>query len=149
MRIVAQTRTHLALKQHLLGVWILAGFTFLIGLLIFVVYKFPSDLFGQCCIATAALIKALTPIETCIFDKDRQQVVLSRKHWLGEKKCRYEIAHISRVQLDRLVYVGTVFYRVSLRLTSGHCLNLTRFPTTDRQQQMFLAETIHRFIRSV
>ncbi len=148
MKIVRMTPTQLTLKQRLLGAWCLAGFAFLIGLFLFIGYEFPVDWLGGACIAAGGLIQVLTPVETCTFDKHRQQVVFSRKHWLKRWVARYAIAQIAQVHVEQHVWVGTVFYRVSLLLESGQSLKLTRFPTTDLIQQQSLASSIRRFLRS-
>jgi hypothetical protein len=148
MKIVCLTPTQLTLKQRLLGAWCLAGFAFLIGLLLFVGYEFPVDWLGGSCIAAGGMIQALTPVEICTFDKHRQQVVFTRQHWPKRSVTRYEIAHITQVHVEQRVWLGTVFYRVSLLLESGQSLALTRFPTTDLSQQQNLASSIRRFLRS-
>jgi hypothetical protein len=149
MKIVRLTPTQLTLKQRLLGAWCLSGFAFLLGLLLFVGYEFPVDWLGGGCIAAGGLIQALTPVEVCTFDKHCQQVVFTRQHWPKRSVARYAIAHISQVHVEQRVWLGTVFYRVSLLLESGQSLALTRFPTTDLSQQQNLASSIRRFLRSV
>ncbi|MBW4552591.1 MAG: hypothetical protein KME35_16000 [Aphanocapsa sp. GSE-SYN-MK-11-07L] len=148
MKIVRATTTELKLKQQLLGAWGLSGFAFLVGLFLFVGYEFPVDWLGGGCIAAGGLIQALTPIETCTFDKYRQQVVFTRHHWLKRWVTRYAIAQIAQVRVEQHVWAGTVFYRVGLLLESGQSLALTRFPTTDLDQQQNLASSIRRFLRS-
>jgi hypothetical protein len=146
MNIIQRSPTRLTLKQHLLGVWCLAGFSVLLGLFLFISYQFPMDFLGLGCIVAGAMIKGLTPIETCIFDQQQQMMTLTHHHGLSRRIHRYQMSNITAVTVERRVLYKTHFYSVRLRLYPEKFLNLTQFPTTDCQQQQELAVTIRRFL---
>lgn len=147
MQVVQRTATKLILQARPLGIWLLGSFVAVLGLLIFISYESPVDFFGACCIVVADLAVLFAPVETCAFDKALDRVALKRQGWMGTEVTERLIHKIADVEVEKFVFLGTSFYRVTLVLVSGLRLDLNRFPSTDLKKQREMASYIRRFLK--
>lgn len=146
MRVIEHTPALLILQERLLGIRLLGSATALLGFMIFIIFEFPFDLFGCFCIAIAALISTLSPIEICIFDKPDRLVTLEKRRWFSCQTRRYDMTQIETIHVEKQSWLGTHFYQVKLSFLSGHRSSLTQFATTDQLAQQGLAERIRDFV---
>lgn len=146
MKVIEHTPALLILQQRLLGIRLLGGATALLGFMIFIIFEYPFDLFGCFCIAIAALMSTLSPLEICTFDKSDNVVLLEKRRWFSSQIQRYRMTHIKSIQVEEKCWLGTYFYQVELNFASGHRSTLTQFATTDRIAQHSLAERIRDFL---
>ena len=146
MKVIEHTSALLILQERLLGIRLLGGATALLGFLIFIMFEFPFDLFGGFCIAIAALISTLSPVETCTFDKSGNLVILEKRRWFSRQVQRHAIAQVATILVEENFWLGTQFYQVKLNFVSGHRSSLTQFATTDRIAQHSIAARIRDFL---
>jgi len=146
MQVVQRTATKLTLRARPVGIWLLGSFVAAVGLLIFISYEPPIDLCGASCIVVADLAVLFAPVETCAFDKTLDRVALRRQGWMGTEVTERLIHKIADVEVEKFVFLGTSFYRVTLVLVSGLRLDLNRFPSTDLKMQREMAGYIRRFL---
>ncbi|MEO0376336.1 MAG: transmembrane domain-containing protein [Cyanobacteria bacterium P01_A01_bin.17] len=146
MKIIQKTSDTLVLQEKLLGIWILGLGTAATGFFIVMSFESPVDLFGGVCIAIAALVSTLSPTETCIFDKTTRLITLRRQRWFSHRIQQQNIAQIADVMVEPYTVMGTQFFRVSLVLSSGQTIALTRSASTDRAAQQHLAQHIQHFL---
>ncbi|ABW29519.1 hypothetical protein [Acaryochloris marina] len=146
MKVIEHTPALLVLQERLLGIRLFGGATALLGFMIFIIFEFPFDLFGCFCIAIAALISTLSPLEICTFDKSDNVVVLEKRRWFSSQIRRYCMTQIETIHVEEKAWLGTNFYQVRLNFVSGHRSTLTQFATTDRIAQHSLAERIRDFL---
>jgi hypothetical protein len=146
MKVIQQTSALLILQERLLGIRLLGVTTALFGFFIFIIFAFPFDLFGCFCIAIAAVMATLSPIETCTFNKANDLIVLEKRHWFSRRIQRHTITSIQGIQVEENYYLGTPFYQVRLKFASGYRPTLTQFATTDRIAQHSLAVRIRDFL---
>jgi len=146
MKVIEHTPVLLVLQERLMGIRLFGGATALLGFMIFIIFEFPYDLFGCFCIAAAALISTLSPLEICTFDKSGNVVVLEKRRWFSTQIQRYSMTQLATIHVEEKVLLGTNFYQVELNFISGHCSTLTQFATTDRIAQRSLAAKIQDFL---
>jgi|GEM_PF-1454233 len=146
MKVIEHTPTLLILQERLLGIRLLGGATALLGFLIFIIFDFPYDLFGCVCIAIAALISTVSPVEICIFNKPDDLLILEKRRWFSRQTHRYTMTQIEMIQVEEKQWLGTKFYQVNLNFVSGQRSMLTRFASTDKIAQHSLAERIRDFL---
>jgi hypothetical protein len=146
MKVIRQTHTQLVLEQRLIGIWFLGAFLAFVGLMFTLGFIAPLYIVGALCIAAGSLLEILTPVEICDLDKERALITLIQRRWLRRHTQRYPLAQVQQVRVDKTNYLGANFYTVCLKLASGKALNLTLFPTTDRQKQEKTAARIQSFL---
>ena len=146
MKVIQQTFTLLTLRERPVGVWILSGFTAVVGLFIFLSSNPPVDFFGLFCIACADFMIFGSPVKTCLFDKNINRVSFKQKGWLGTQIISYSLDKVAGVQVEKSNLIWIHFYRLSLRLVSGRRFYLTPIPSTDCKLQQSLADNIHEFL---
>ncbi|NJM65629.1 MAG: hypothetical protein HC851_08130 [Acaryochloris sp. RU_4_1] len=146
MKVIQHTSALLILQERLLGIRLLGGATALFGFFIFIIFAFPFDLFGCFCIAIAAVMATLSPIETCTFNKVNDLIILEKRHWFRRRVQRHRITTIQGIQVEENHWLGTPFYQVKLKFASGYRPALTQFATTDRIAQHSIAERIRDFL---
>ncbi|WP_299402052.1 hypothetical protein [Acaryochloris sp. IP29b_bin.148] len=147
MKVIEHTPVLLVLQERLLGIRMLGGATALLGFLIFIIFEFPFDLFGCCCIAIAALMSTVSPVEICSFNKHDDLVTLEKHRWFSRQIQRYTITQIEAIEVEEKSWLGTPFYQVKLNFVSGHQSTLTQFATTDKIAQHSLAARIRDFLK--
>lgn len=148
MRVIRQTSTQLVLEQRLLGLWFFGALLAFVGLFFTVGYRAPLYLIGGVCIAAGSLLEYLTPVEICDLNKQEHRLKLIQRRWLQRRVAEYDLDSITNVRVIRKNYLGAKFYWVCLSLVTGQRLNLTLFPTTDRNLQLNTASRIEKFINS-
>ena len=148
MKVIQQTVSLLKLREYPLGIWLLSGFTATLGLFLFIGFTPPVDYFGLFCIICSDFMMFFSPVRTCTFDKNRNRLTFTQKSWLGTQIDDYSIDKVRDVQIEESNFVGTRFYRLSLRLVSGKRFYLTPIFSTDRQLQENLGSDIQKFLRS-
>lgn len=93
------------------------------------------------------LIIALSSVKTCTFDKERSRMTIKRQHWFGEKILEHSINEISDVQIEHTSSSeGSRIYRVTLILSSGEKLPLTRSYTSGIEEKQYIANLIKYFL---
>jgi len=143
MRIIEHSPTCLVLRQRLVGLRYVCAFCAALSLFLFLGYEFPLDSVGLVGLGTAGLGYQLTATEDCILD--RQAGLLTLKNSLGRRF--YPLGELQGVTVQKEVFWGTEFYRVYFLTQAGETIALTRFPTTQVQQQRNLARSIHQFMQ--
>lgn len=146
MKLVQQTPTLLTLRERPVGIWMISGFTAVLGLFIFISYNSPVDFFGFFCIACANFMMFWSPVKTCIFNKNLNRLTLKQKGWLGTQVTNYSLDNVTGVQVQESKLRGTRFYRLSLTLVSGQNFYLTQVPSTDWKLQSEMANYIRQFL---
>jgi hypothetical protein len=146
MRVIRQTTTQLVLEQRLIGLWAFGALLAFVGLFLTVGYRAPLYLIGGVCIAAGSLLEYLTPVEICDLNKQNQCLKLIQRRWLQRQVREYDLKSINQVRVIRKNYLGAKFYSVRLSLITGQRLNLTLFPTTDRDAQTNTAQRIETFL---
>lgn len=92
------------------------------------------------------LIMALCPVITCTFDKEVDHMIIKRWRWFGEKIFEHSINEISDVKVeDSSTDEGSV-YRVTLTLSSGENVSLTRSYTSGFEEKQYIAKLIKSFL---
>jgi len=148
MKVIQQTVTLLKLQERPVGIWFLSGFTATLGLFIFIGFNSPVDYFGLFCILCSDFMMFFSPVRTCILDKKLNRVTFTQKSWLGTQTKNYSIDKVTGIQVEESNFIGTHFYRLSLRLLSGKRFYLTPIFSTDRELQENIATDIRQFLQS-
>lgn len=138
--------TLLTLKERPVGLWLLGGFTAILGLFIFLAFESPFDWLGLGGIWIANLIVFSSPVRTCRFDKTSQQITFTRKGWLGKKERIYPLERLVDVQVERSNWLGLRFYRLSLLIQPNERFYLIPVPSTDLKLVQNLANCIRTFV---
>lgn len=89
---------------------------------------------------------AQSSVKTCTFDKERDRMTIKRQYWFGEKILNHSINEISDVEVEYSSGNGGSVYRVTLILSSGEQLPLTRSYTSGIEEKQRIAELIKNFL---
>lgn len=115
------------------------------GGLVFLVYSRQMNWFIV--VFLSFLIMALSPLITCRFDKESNRMTIKRQTLFGKKTFKHLINEISDVNVEHSSTDDEgSFYRVTLTLSSGDNIPLTRSYTSDFEEQQRIAELINNFL---
>jgi hypothetical protein len=92
------------------------------------------------------LIMALSPVITCTFDKELDRMTIKRQRWFGEKILEHSINEISDVNVEDSSTDDGWVYRVTLTLSSGENVSLTRSYTSGFEEKQYIAKLIKSFL---
>jgi hypothetical protein len=146
MKVLQHTAARLTIQENLFGIGLLSVATVCTGVFMFFLFEPPVDWIGAFCIGLGSLFKILAPTETLTFDRDQQSLVVSQRRLLGDKTIRYSILEVEAVEVDTVEMLGSRFYQINLKMTSGRLLAVTRTISTDWQQQQKIVRHIRGFL---
>ena len=146
MKVLHHTAEQLVIQERLLGIWILSFGSISAGLFMFFLFEPPVDFVGAFCVALGGIFATLAPTETLTFDRAGGGLTLRKNRSLGQQITHLPISEIQAVNVEPLEFVNFKFYQVSLQLTSGQKLTVTRTFSTDVQQQQRIVRHIRDFL---
>jgi hypothetical protein len=146
MKVLHHTAVRLTIQEHLFGIGILSIATICTGIFMFFLFEPPVDWIGAFCIALGSGFGVLAPTETLTFDKDKQSLVICQHRLFGNKTLRHSILDVEAVEVNTVEMLGTRFYRINLKMTSGRRLAVTHTISTDWQQQQRIVRHIRGFL---
>jgi hypothetical protein len=146
MKVLHHTAVQLTIQEHLFGIVLLSAATNCTGIFMFFLFEPPVDWIGAFCIALGSVFWVLAPTETLTFDKAQKSLVISQRRLFGDKITQYSILEVEAVEVNTVDMIGTRFYRISLKMTSGRRLAVTHTISTDWQQQQKIVRHIRGFL---
>jgi hypothetical protein len=146
MKVLHHNAVRLTIQEHLLGIGLLSAATNCTGIFMFFLFEPPVDWIGAFCIALGSVFWVLAPTETLTFDKAQKSLVISQRRLFGDKITQYSILDVEAVEVNTVDMLGTRFYRISLKMTSGRRLAVTHTISTDWQQQQKIVRHIRGFL---
>jgi hypothetical protein len=146
MKILQHTAVRLTIQERLFGIGLLSVATICAGLFMFFLFESPVDWVGAVCIALGSIFKTLAPTETLTFDKGQQSLTIHQRRLWGQSTVQHPLAEVSAVEVHGVDLLGTRFYRISLKMSSGRRLAVTRTISTDWQQQQRIVRHIRGFL---
>jgi hypothetical protein len=142
MKILQHTAVRLTIQEHLFGIRLLSFATICTGIFMFFLFESPVDWVGAFCLALGGIFATLAPTETLTFDKGQQSLKIHQRRLWSQRAVQHPLVDVSAVEVHEVDLLGTRFYRVNLRMSSGQRLAVTRTISTDWQQQ-------HRIVRHI
>jgi hypothetical protein len=146
MKVIQHTAARLIVQENLFGIGMLSMATVCTGVFLFFLFEPPVDWIGALCIGLGSLFRLLAPTETLTFDKDRQSLIICQRRLLGDRIRCYSILEVEAVEVDSVELLGSRFYQINLKMTSGRILAVTRTISTDWQQQQKIVRHIRGFL---
>lgn len=92
------------------------------------------------------LTMALSSVKTFTFDKERDRMTIKRQYWFGKKILNHSINEISDVEVEYSSGNAGSVYRVTLILSSGEKLPLTRSYTSGIEEKQYIANLVKGFL---
>lgn len=146
MKVIQHTAVCLTIQERLSGIALLSVATSCTGIFMFFLFEPPVDWMGAICIALGSIFTMLAPTETLTFDKTQKSLIVYQHYLLSHKVAKHSTEDVKAVEVNTVEMLGTCFYRVSLRMTSGKRLPVTRTISTDWQQQQRIVRHIRGFL---
>lgn len=92
------------------------------------------------------LTMALSSVKTCTFDQERDRMTIKRQSLFGKKILNHSINEISDVEVEHSSGNAGSVYRVTLILSYGKNVPLTRSYTSGFEEKQRIAELINNFL---
>jgi YD repeat-containing protein len=146
MKVLQHTAARLTIQENLFGIGLLSVATVCTGVFMFFLFEPPVDWIGAFCIGIGSLFRTWAPKETLTFDRDQQSLVICHHRLLGNKTRCYSILEVAAVEVNSVEMLGSRFYQVNLKMTSGRSLAVTHTISTDWQQQQKIVRHIRGFL---
>lgn len=92
------------------------------------------------------LVIAVVPVINCTLDKELDRITIKRQRLFGTKEIQHSLSEISNVQVEYSSGDEGGTYRVTLNLSAGDNLPLTRFYTSGFKEKHYIAVLIKNFL---
>jgi hypothetical protein len=146
MKVLQHTAVRLTIQERLIGLELLSVATGCTGIFMFFLFEPPVDWIGAFCIALSGIFMALAPTETLTFDKAQKSLTIRQRRLLRQTAVHHPIMDVTAVEVNTLDLLGTRFYRIQLKMTSGRRLAVSKTMSTDWQQQQAIVRHIRGFL---